>query len=47
MLIKQRQEIKRKRVMLEQWRRQNFSLEGTKLKDDIKNEINLKNITQQ
>ena len=30
-----------------QWRRQNFSLEGAKLKDDIKSEINLKNITQQ
>ena len=30
-----------------QWRRQNFSLEGAKLKDDIKSEINLKNINQQ
>ena len=32
---------------LNQWRRQNFSLEGAKLKDDIKSEINLKNINQQ
>ena len=28
-----------------QWRRQNFSLEGAKSKDNIKSEINLKNIT--
>ena len=34
-------------VYLDQWRRQNFSLEGAKLKDDIKSEINLKNINQQ
>ena len=32
---------------LVQWRRQNFNLEGAKLKDDIKSEINLKNITPQ
>ena len=30
-----------------QWRWQNFNLEGTKSKDNIKSEINLKNITQQ
>ena len=30
-----------------QWQRQNFSLEGAKSKDNIKSEINLKNITQQ
>ena len=32
---------------LSQWRRQNFNLDGVKLKDDIKSEINLKNINQQ
>ena len=32
---------------LSQWRRQNFNLDGAKLKDDIKSEINLKNINQQ
>ena len=34
-------------TILQQWRSEDFILEGEKLKEDIKSEINLKNINQQ
>ena len=40
-------EIYQSLIHFSQWRSQDFSLEGAKLKKDIKCEINLKNINQQ
>ena len=46
-LVKKKNEMIENEVGINQCRSQDFSLEGAKLKDNIKSEINLKNINQQ
>ena len=46
-LVKKKNEMIENEVDINQCWSQDFSLEGAKLKDNIKSEINLKNINQQ
>ena len=46
-LVKKKNEIIENEVGINQWQNQDFSLDGAKLKDNIKSEINLKYINQQ
>ena len=46
-LVKKKNEMIENEVGINQWQSQDFSLEGAKLKDNIKSEINLKYINQQ
>ena len=46
-LVKKKNEMIENEVGINQWRSWDFSLDGAKLKDNIKSEINLKNINQQ
>ena len=46
-LVKKKNEMIENEVVINQWQSQDFSLEGAKLKDNIKSEINLKYINQQ
>ena len=46
-LVKKKNEIIENEISINQWRSRDFSLDGAKLKNNIKSEINLKNINQQ